>query len=123
MRINDHIRNRLLKETNNVVNPKKLPTYDEIMFSNWSPEFELLMRNRLRFGYFRYGPLKDQKKGIMDNIGSIRDRINIYEHTGNDELLVDVANIAMVEYMKGDHPLKHFKSEDDGEHVQKKKPL
>jgi len=124
MRINDHIRERLLKVTNimisNVVSTKTLPTVNEIMYSNWSKEFELLMRNRLRFGYFRYGPLKDQKKGVMDNIGSIETRIAKFKISGNDELLVDVANIAMVEYMKGDHPLKHFKSEDDGEHVQKK---
>lgn len=92
------------------------------MFENWSSEFENFMRNRLRFGMFRYGPISDQKKGLMDNIGSIEKRIKKYKISGNDELLVDVANICMVEFMKGNHPLKHFSSEDDGEHVQKNNP-
>ncbi len=40
-----------------------------------------------------------------------------YIETGNDELLVDVANLCMKEFAVGNHPKKHFNSVDDGEHV------
>jgi len=99
--------------------PPKKPTLDYIFQSNWSEEFEQYMRNRLAFGFFRYGPLKDQKMGQYNVIESIENRINKYKVSGNDELLVDVANLCMVEFIKGVHPKKHFSSEDDGEHVRK----
>ena len=92
--------------------------FEHVKKSQWSTEFEQLMRNRLLFGYFRYAPLSEQKKGKMNNIGSIEKRIAKYKETGNDELLVDVANICMVEFLLGNHPNKHFASEDDGEHVE-----
>lgn len=94
-------------------------TLDEIARENWSDEFEGLMRNRLIMGAFRYGPLKAQEKGVYDCIGSIVRRAAKYRATGNDELLVDIANLALVEYVKGAHPKKHFSSIDDGEHVRK----
>ena len=95
-------------------------TLEEVRRVNWSKEFETFMRNRLTMGYFRYGAITSQEKGKYDNIGSMKQRLALYEKTGNDEILVDVANIAMVEYMRGDHPLKHFKAEDDGIHTQEK---
>lgn len=103
------------------IHQKKYPTLKEVRRINWSSEFETYMRNRLAFGYFRYGPLTSQKKGEYNNIASMIKRLGLYMETGNDEILVDVANIAMVEYMRGDHPLKHFKSVDDGIHTQKRK--
>lgn len=99
--------------------PAPPPTISEIYATQWSPEFERLMRNRLAMGFFRYGPLPSQKKGLYNNIGSIRKRLDLYEATGNDELLVDIANIAMVEFLNGGHPNKHFTAVDDGVHVEK----
>ena len=97
--------------------PKKIPTKEEVYAVQWCPEFEQLMRNRLWMGYFRYQPLSEQPKGKYKNMESAEKRLNLWKKTGNDELLVDIANLCMVEYMKGVHPNKHFKSEDDGEHV------
>lgn len=88
----------------------------EVFKSNWSPGFEQLMRNRLAMGYYRYGPLNKQRKGQYKNIDSIKKRLKLYEQTGNDEILVDCANLCMVEYVNGNHPKKHFKSVDDGIH-------
>lgn len=83
---------------------------------NWSLAFERYMRNRLAIGYYRYGPLNKQVKGQYKNIESIKKRLALYEQTGNDEILVDVANLAMVEFVNGNHPKKHFISVDDGIH-------
>lgn len=99
---------------------KKIPTLKEVYAVQWCKDFEQLMRNRLAFGYFRYMPLSEQPKGHYDNMKSAESRLQRWKETGNDELLVDIANLCMVEYMKGVHPKKHFRSEDDGEHVGRK---
>ena len=84
--------------------------YNNIEFpdSEWSDMFIKLMHNRLAIGYFRYGPLNEQPKGLYDNIDSIRQRVKLYKETGNDEILVDISNIAMVEYVNGNHKDKHM---------------
>ena len=97
---------------------KPIPSLEHVYSTNWSNQFEQYMRNRLAMGYFRYGPLNEQKKGEYDCIGSIETRLAIYKESGNDELLVDVANLCLVEFVNGNHPKKHFSSEDDGEHVE-----
>jgi len=100
--------------------PEKAPELLTIFKVNWSPAFEQFMRNRLAMGYFRYGPLNKQPKGLYDNVGSIRKRLALFEKTGNDEILVDIANLCMCEFVNGTHPTKHFKSVDDGIHVEQK---
>lgn len=89
-------------------------------------EFIDLMMNRLAMGYFRYGPLDKQPKGKYDVLDSIRKRLAKYEAMGNDEVLVDCANLCFIEFLKGVHPNKHFSAEDDAEHTQtiksRKKP-
>lgn len=91
----------------------------ELMHSEWSPEFERLMRNRLIMGAMRYGHFGSQGKGLYDCIAEIIRRAKLYDATGNDELLVDIANLAMVEYVEGCHPLKHFAAQDDAQHTPK----
>lgn len=89
--------------------------------SNWSHPFINYMKNRMVQGYFRYGSMRKNKKGLLDCIGSMKKRLALYEKTGNDEILVDIANIAMVEFVNGSHPKKHFKSIDDGTHTHPQK--
>lgn len=48
-------------------------------------------------------------------ISSMKRRLDMYEKEGNMELLVDIANLALVEYMHSTHPLKHFA--DSGVHI------
>lgn len=101
---------------------KKMPSIEELKKSEWSPEFEQLMRNRLLMGAFRYHLLHDPNRPAYDIISSIRKRITLYEKTGNLETLVDIANICLIEFVTGKHPLRHFESVDDGEHVEILKP-
>lgn len=80
------------------------------------------MRNRLIMGCFRYETWEEKrKKGDSgdgyDYVPDMIRRLQLYQETGNDELLIDVANMAMLEFEFGRHPLKHFESVDDGEHV------
>lgn len=82
-------------------------------------EFEMLMRNRLLVGRFRYGKMNDLEKGQYDCVDSMLKRLRLYEDTGNLEHLVDVANLALVEYVHSRHPKKHFSSSDDGIHCER----
>jgi hypothetical protein len=95
----------------------KIPDIEELKETEWDLKFETLMRNRLIMGRFRYGPFSKQNRTTDQVIKSIIDRSNKYIETGNDELLVDIANLAMKEFSVGRHPLKHFKAVDDGKHA------
>lgn len=93
---------------------------EELKYTEWSPEFEKLMRNRLILGALRYGRMghrsipKDKPK--YDRCGSIRKRIKFFENTGNAEWLVDIANLALLMFEEHQHPNFHFNSVDDGYH-------
>ena len=94
-----------------------MPKLISLRKSEWSHEFEMLMRSRLVMGYYRYGPFEIQNRSTDEMIDAIIKRAEQYRDTGNDELLVDIANFAMKEFAAGEHPKKHFDSIDDGEHV------
>ena len=90
----------------------------EMQSTEWSDRFARLMSNRLVFGGYRYGKVSDTRK--YNWIESAIKRGQEYLETGNDELLVDMANLAMVEFVKGTHHKKHFSSVDDGEHAEER---
>lgn len=95
-------------------------TYEELQQTEWSEEFENLMRNRLVMGALRYGPIHGKNKPMYDRVSSVVSRIARYAESGNKELLVDVANLCLLEFEECHHPNAHFSSEDDGEHVKRK---
>ena len=108
--IHDAIRDHMLSG----IFPKKVKTLnvEELKKTEWNNEFENLMRNRLILGAFRYGLLgRDSVKFNVPDY--IRVKLARYEETGNLESLVDIANLALVEFTLSDHPLKHFKALDD----------
>lgn len=113
MTIFQHIRERLYQQ-------KGLPLYDmdELRKSEWSYDFELLMRRRLLMGALRYGKLGAEGKPRYNRLKSILKRIKIYQSTGNTECLVDIANLCLCEFVEGRHPNKHFHAVDNTtEHV------
>lgn len=96
-------------------------TYEQLRASQWSPEFEEQMRNRLMMGAFRYGLLGAPDKPQFDHVPSIERRLQKYKETGNAEHLVDIANLCMCETLEPAHPNFHFDAQDvgeDGEHCQ-----
>lgn len=96
-----------------------LPDLGELRRTEWSQEFECLMRNRLIMGAFRYAPINAPGKAKYAHVENIERLVARYRETGNDECLVDIANSALLEYEEGDHPLKHFGALDDGEHIRR----
>lgn len=101
-----------LPESHNVA----MPSLDELRKSEWSPEFEQLMRNRLIIGAFRYGRFGTPRPQY-DRMASITKRAGLYATDGNLEHLVDIANLALVEFVEGRHPLRHFAAQDDVIHA------
>jgi hypothetical protein len=95
----------------------KTQSLETLLESQVSDEFRTLCDNRMVMGAFRYGLLVDQVRVNYDNVGSMITRLKLYQETGNLEHLVDVANIAMVEFVTGNHPLAHFDAADDDVHT------
>ena len=119
MTIFEYLRTRLL-EAKGLIEARKLDrrySIYNLQQTEWSPEFEQLMRNRLIMGALRYGLLHDKNKPTYDRMASIKKRADKYAETGNLEFLVDMANLCLLEFEEGQHPKKHFHAIDDGEHV------
>jgi len=94
--------------------------FEALAKSQMSERFVEYMTNRMVLGTFRYGKWQDNKKnGVkIDRISSIRKRLDLFEKTGNSEYLVDIANLAMIEFEISDHPNLHFAAIDDGCHAE-----
>lgn len=119
-RVSDHLRDSIYKNLG-LGERKKLPSLQSLQRTEWSDNFETLMRNRLIVGGIRYGLLHDKSKANWDRIPSMIHRLEQYADTGNLEYLVDVANLCMLEFEEGQHPLKHFLAQDDTHHVKETK--
>lgn len=117
MSVHDILRDRLLAKAglHEVKQPKY--TLEQLEKVQWSREFERYMRNRLIMGGMRYGIFGQPGKPKYNSIESIEKRLAKYKETGNTELLVDIANLCMVEFVEGVHPNKHFSASDEQERI------
>ena len=96
---------------------KNIPYLDSLRKTEWSNEFEKLMRNRLITGAIRYGMFKDTSKNL-NRVKAIEDKLKLYKKDRNKEHLVDIGNYSMLEFEEGDG---YFKPIDDGLHCEKNK--
>ena len=110
MTVTDYLRKRLLKD---IAETDRKPSYASLKKTEWSPEFERLMRNRLIMGAIRYGLLGSPNKPQYDRIEYMRRKLKEYKESGNLECLVDVANLALCEFVEGKHPKSHFNAVDN----------
>jgi hypothetical protein len=114
----DHIRRNIERRLGL---DRRVPDLDALKRSEWSSVFERYMRNRLVIGAMRYTLLNDPDAPKWDTIGSIIDRAQCYLQTGNQEHLVDIANLAMIEFCRPScHSAPHWSPADDGQHTKKK---
>lgn len=110
--IRDHLERRAFQE--------KLPPLESLRKSEWSDEFETLMRNRLIMGAFRYGLFSNPDKFAFRIVESMLARLHLYQRDRNLEHLVDVANLALVEFVAGRRVGLHVHPADDGIHVERR---
>jgi hypothetical protein len=92
------------------------PDLEDLRRTQWNDRFEALMRNRLVMGAFRYGTFQEQGACRHYNPAAIQRHLAAYVETGNAEHLVDIANLALVEFTAPSHQRFHFLSLDDGDH-------
>jgi hypothetical protein len=98
-------------------NPDRL-TLDQIKQFNCShPEFarfDQMADNRMIMGFFRYGQVG--KQGMINRAKYLAMKANEYLETGNMECLLDLRNVARVEWIEKSNPKAHFKAPDDQQH-------
>jgi|ETNvirnome_2_300_1030623.scaffolds.fasta_scaffold59822_1 hypothetical protein len=93
--------------------PIKKKTLREIIRTQTVPDFWEMMKNRMAVGYYRHGDLqRPEGHGAMR---CLHKKLKAYARSGNKELLIDIANCAMIEFKYPEHPNSHFKCEDRGE--------
>lgn len=87
---------------------------DANLTRDYSERFDELRKAAIRVSSHKYGPAKDNfATGRVDAIATLKKKLAAYQRTGNTELLVDVANYAMFEFMWPLHPQGHYKPMDD----------
>jgi hypothetical protein len=97
--------------------PKKMPSLESLKRTEWVPEFEKFMRNRMIMGAMRYGLLsRTDFKGYNLPFEIIK-RVKIYQENANLEYLVDIANLAMIEFYNGKADGLKMTALDDSVHV------
>lgn len=120
MFVHDFLRKHLLEQLG-YFDPEetRIADLDELKKSEWSKQFERLMRNRLIMGAIRYGRLNAPGKARYDRITSIEQRLSLYRETKNAEHLVDCANLCMLEFEEPSLNNVHFNATDDAIHTKK----
>jgi len=78
-------------------------TLTSYQFTSWPEynQFITYMRNRLIIGAYKYDKMNQERGKYFNYVGNSIHRLSLYRRTGNQELLVDVANMALLEYVKG----------------------
>jgi hypothetical protein len=107
----EFLRRRILERAN-----IKLPNLPSLMKTEKSDEFERLRMNRKVLGAMRYGLLGSPGKPNYDRVSCMIRRLNEYLRDKNAEHLVDVANLAELEFVEGKH--NGVIPSDDGIHTE-----
>lgn len=94
--------------------PDRVPPLEALMRTEKSPEFERLRMNRKVLGAMRYGLMGADGKPTYDRAADMIRRLEAYQRDHNAEHLVDVANLAELEFVEGDATLS---PSDDGHHT------
>ena len=82
--------------------------------SEFSDAFVQGMADRMSMSFFKYGAVAVAYPNKVDALASLKLRVNKYLETGNTELLMDVANFAMIEFMHPRLEHAHFSPRDGG---------
>lgn len=111
-RVTDILRKRLLAQVQG-----RVPSVEELERTQRSPVFERLCMNRKILGAMRYGLMGSSGKPKYDRVTDMVRRLERYREDHNAEHLVDVANLAELEFVEGEGIVR---PQDDGEHTEEK---
>ncbi len=73
------------------------------------------MIDRMIMSHYKYGKVSDTYPDKKSAIISLLQRLDLYVETGNTEWLMDVANFAMIEFMRPSHHNAHFRATESNE--------
>lgn len=74
-------------------------------------DFVQKMANRMVQSYHKRGPFRETVTvSHCDLIAQMKERLSLYEQTGNTEWLVDIGNQSMIEFTQPSHPSAHFRA-------------
>jgi hypothetical protein len=87
---------------------------ESILKTEYSTEFDEIRKRRMVVSFYKYGPISTNAgQRLVDEVASLKDRLQLYIDTGNLEYLADVANFAMIEFMYPQHESPKFIAADD----------
>jgi hypothetical protein len=78
----------------------------------FSHQFIQGMLDRMALGFFKYGKHQDSVDAGVHFLESLDVRLDTYRESGNTEYLMDVANIAMIEFLHPQIPDAYFEPTD-----------
>lgn len=73
------------------------------------------MRLRMATSFYKYGRMRDAAGHGVDLVECLKQRMALYEETGNTEHLMDVANFAMIEFSAPSKEGAHYRATDSDE--------
>ena len=74
-------------------------TREDILMRDFSNEFIEKMKNAIETSHYKYGWASKTYPELSQAIKCVQERLDIYNKTHNKELLIDIANFAMLEYL------------------------
>jgi hypothetical protein len=92
---------------------------NKILETEYSEEFDEIRKRMMITSFYKYGPLHINygTQKYIDSIKSLEKRLEKYKETGNLELLADIANFAMIEFMSPQHPDAHYTPTDCAQEI------
>lgn len=88
---------------------------DHVPASEFNKRFLQGMLDRMAVSHAKYGLMKDAAERRVDQLASLEVRLARYRETGNTEWLMDIANMAMIEFTHPLHPEAHYRPTDSDE--------
>lgn len=80
--------------------------------TEYDTQFFEHMVESMAVSYHKYGAIADAYPDKVDAMSSLRQRLWDYGKTGNMDYLIDIANFAMIEFMRPKHPDAHYEPGD-----------
>ena len=76
-----------------------MATREDILKRDFSEEFITKMKNAIETSHYKYGWASKTYPELAQAIKCVQERLDLYNKTHNKELLIDIANFAMLEYL------------------------
>lgn len=87
--------------------------YKRILTTEYNFDFDKKCQDAMVMSFYKYGPVKvNYGEKLVDAIKTLEERLELYKKTGNTEYLVDVSNMARIEFTYPQHPNAYYKATD-----------